>query len=75
MSAHRPGSLRFCNWLCHDGYREDRRHGLFTLSRDFAEAGCCLYCGRYVPTNAQPRASSVVGEGETKAEGAKPSAA
>lgn len=55
---HRPGRLRFCGWLCHDGYRADRRHGLLTLPRSFAEAGCCLYCGAAVPTNAERRALS-----------------
>jgi len=54
--VHRPGRLRFCGWLCHDGYREDRRHGLLTLPRSFADAGCCLYCGAEVPSNAQRRA-------------------
>lgn len=50
---HSPGRLRFCNWLCHDGYREDRRYGLLTLPREFAAVGCCMYCGSYVATNAE----------------------
>ena len=52
---HRPGRLRFCGWLCQDGYREDRRYGLLTLPREFADAGCCMYCGTYVPTNEEVR--------------------
>jgi hypothetical protein len=52
---HSPGRLRFCGWLCQDGYREDRWHGLLTLPRSFAEAGCCMYCGACVPTHAERR--------------------
>ena len=57
-STHRRGRLRFCGWLCQDGYREDRRHGLLTLPRSFAEAGCCMYCGAQVPSNAERRAAA-----------------
>lgn len=56
---HSPGRLRFCGWLCHDGYREDRRHGLLTLPRSFADAGCCMYCGAVVPSNAERRELAV----------------
>ena len=52
---HTRGRLRFCNWLCYDGYREDCRYGLMTLPRAFADAGCCMYCGAYVATNAEQR--------------------
>lgn len=52
--AEHGGTLRFCDETCHDGYREDQRHGLFTLTRDFADQGYCLYCGSYVPANNEP---------------------
>lgn len=58
----RPGRLRFCGWLCQDGYREDRRHGLLTLPRSFADAGCCMYCGAEVPTNADRRRAAASAE-------------
>jgi hypothetical protein len=62
---HRPGRRRFCNDACQDGYATDRRFGVFTLPRSFAEAGCCMYCGAEVPTNAEKReeASSCGGDG------------
>ena len=62
-TIHSQGRLRFCGWLCHAGYREDRRHGLLTLPRAFAEAGCCMYCGAPVPSNAERRARGAVDGG------------
>lgn len=64
-TTHPRGRLRFCGWLCHDGYREDRRHGLLTLPRSFAEARCCMYCGARVPRNADRRAAQHADDGAT----------